>query len=287
MRADLAVISQRYVFHMMDDSAMPDALPVHAVRSVVELAAALNASVLGLNPSMLPFWTQDSAVTRLEVPWALAGEGVTVLRGSPHTRYVAQQGFALWETAALLRTLSDPPFGNGGLGNSHRDWERGWNEWRRRGSHAASAVARIVAASVAAADLGSRSYALELGSGAPAELRALHGVLDVGHGGLIKGGLCACAWVRTVTSSSLMRRDDRSAAAMTAAGERHSAQAMGLSPKTWSRSHAAVRNGTGWLGDPDYAFCRAPSPLLFADHERSGCRCDGTVCRRCSCAASR
>jgi len=302
---------ERYVFHVMDDSAIPDAVPARAVRSVVELAASLNASVLGLSASMLPFWREDRAVVRLSVPWwPLAGEGVSVLHASPHTRYVAQQGFSLWETAALLRTLSDPPFGTGAVGGSHRDWELGWNEWRssRRETswpprcnlvasasparlsplravrpnrtRGVDAVARRVASSVAAADLRFRAYALDLGSGAPAELRALHRVLDVGHGGQIKGGLCACAWIRAVTSS--LMGGEGSAAPIAAAGDRHSRRAMGLPPDT-SSSHATVRSGTGWLEDPGYAFCRAPSPLLFADHERSGCACDGTVCRRCWC----
>ena len=301
MRADLRAIRERYVFHVMDDSVIPDALPARAVRSVVELAASLNAAVLGLSPSMLPFWREDRAVVRLR--WPLAGEGVSVLHASPHTRYVAQQGFSLWETAALLRTLTDPPFGTGAVGNSHRDWELGWNEWRsgretnlapparlwaRRTvipnrTRGVDAVARRVASSVAAADLRHRAYALDLGSGAPAVLRALHGVLDAGHGGQIKGGLCACAWIRAVTSSlpSLME-GEVSAEAIAAAGDRHSRRAMGL-PLDTSSSHATVRNGTGWLKDPSYAFCRAPSQLLFADLERSGCACDGTVCRRCWC----
>ena len=42
MRAALAAIAERHVFHVMDDSAIPAPLPARAVRSVVALAASLN-----------------------------------------------------------------------------------------------------------------------------------------------------------------------------------------------------------------------------------------------------
>lgn len=215
MRHDLSSIHERWIFHLMDDTSIPDLIPASTIRALVEAAKHLNASTIAINAFLHKgFWQRagNAAVllprTVLPGPLEAAMPGIRMWRASivPRTRFVMQQNFALWERDALYWSLS--PFKEGA---NPANWEMGWNNWK----YVSGLLKKSKLALSLDRELRERAHVLEF-----VRPHVLQGVYDVGHHGLIKSAWCACSWLRMLTRLGMIQY---------AAG--HSRHALGLQGK--------------------------------------------------------
>lgn len=271
MRRDLAAVAEPYLFHIMDDDALPVPISPVAVEAVVRLAAHLGAATVGLNRPMVGYWRTDPAVSRLgegTLPSLIAANlPGAVWKASGSTRFAVQQSFALWSTSALLATMA--PFGGQ---STPADWEQGWNNWGwrdRTGRNAAHAPNAAHSPNASHAWLRASAYAIDFDD---ARRSGLEVVADVGHRGLIKAGWAACCWVHQATRLSLR-------------GDSHSVARLGLRAVQEGQgtpTQCKVAEGHTFLSNPAYAMCRhVPLGATGTVHRQPRCNCD--LCKRCHC----
>ena len=145
MRADLAVVSERWVFHLTDDTSIPDPLPLQAIAALLAIARSQNASTVAVGSFLEGWWKLRGGLTQLplSLEQQAALPGVVVWRASAtqRTHFVVQQNVALWNKADLEWSLA--PFRSRAAPSG---WEMGWNNGRflrsaiiARGLHAADA----------------------------------------------------------------------------------------------------------------------------------------------------
>ena len=184
--SDLEKLSDhRWVFHIMDDAAIPDPIHDASLRAVLDTAQAQNASTVSLYGRSFGFWDLKGA-NPVHATKPAAGEGVRLdfFRATPHSKLVIQQNFALWRRDALIQTLHRV-----GSNVSPRTWEEQLE--RLSPARRETAWPDIHKALVVAEAAGYKD--------------ALLGVEDVANGGRIKDGMSRCAWIRLADRLGLAR----------------------------------------------------------------------------------
>ena len=257
MRLDLSVIASEMevsctspdhprrlprVFHLMDDTALPDPIGLSVVTAIVRLAEELSASVLGLAGAQA-FWRLPGRAIQQSLPDSVRGGAlgnVTMWRAHNSTRFVVHQGFALWDLRVLQRTLL--PFR---LTASPVQWELGWNNIRWRHS-----------AGIGPPQTGwlqGQAYHLDFLS---PTATGLESAFEVGREGFIKSGWTACSWVRAITRLGLTtskarraRRDDL-----------HSNESLRTLSSRITKDCKAYE-GKVFLRSPHYAACHSTPPM--------------------------